>query len=560
MPAELSNSDLIIISAYFVLILGVAFYFSGRQKRNLDDYFLGGRNSNWFILGFALIATNMDNAGLVGIAQSGNKEGIGIVLSYEMIGVLFCLILSFVFIPYYVDNKIFTTPEYIRRRFNDTTARILSNFSLIVYILTKISSVLLVGATLLQYLLGIDFYTACLSIVGFTALYTAIGGLKGVLYTEVIQAFFIFGGAILLTIYSVSEAGGWSEVFSYEPAKDNPYFWDMIRPASDKNLPWTAVFLGIPITALWWHCTDQYMVQKLLTAKNIQHARAGSIFSGFLKLALIGFVLLPGIAGAVCLANNKFGLNINPHETEPLKIYHILIVKALPAGVKGLVLTGFLAALMSSLASTFSSISSIFTLDIYRRMFPNVKEFRLINIGKVAIFASVIFGMVWVVVLVIDNKEVYDKIQGSIAFLVAPISAVYLLGIVSKKITSYAAISGLIFGIICGIRKMSLSFMHTDKTITNGTDFAQWLYDIQPLHFCAWIFLFCCVFMIAISVIQNRTTSRETGKDFTSLTIFTPSNELKETLSLAKSVTFKRHLIFAAILVAIVVVCFIILS
>ncbi len=369
--------DWIVIGIYFMLIAGIAIWVMSRKTETTEDYFLAGRNVGWFVVGASIFASNIGSEHVVGLAGAGAGGKIPMLI-YELHAWL-VITLGWVFLPFYLRSGVFTTPEFLERRFNANTRWFLSVFSLVAYVLTKVSVTVYAGGIVIAELLGIEFWTGALITVILTGIYTIVGGMRAVVYTEALQTVVLVLGAGTLTFVGLDAVGGWSAmVDSLEPG-----YLNMWRPASDPNFPWPSLVISSSIVGLWYWCTDQYIVQRVLSAKNIQEGRRGTIFGGFLKLLPVFLFLIPGV---VALAlKNKGELSWD----SPDQAFAALLMNKMPAGLRGLVAAGLLAALMSSLASVFNSCSTLFTVDVYKKLKPQTPEKQLLKIGR---FATVVIG------------------------------------------------------------------------------------------------------------------------------------------------------------------------
>ena len=276
MTGSLATVDLIIVAVYFILVLGIGASFRKRSGSR-EEYFLAGRHVGWIAIGASLFSTNISSEHFLGLAGTGSKSGLA-VGHFEWLAVLILLLLGWVFTPFYLKSGVFTMPEFLERRYNTTARYYLSIVSIIAYVLTKISISLYAGGILLHAVVGWDMYTSAVVIVIATGIYTILGGLAAVIYTDLAQSFILIIGSVTLTLIGLDRAGGWSALV----AKTPPEFWSMFKPMSDPDFPWTGIIFGAPILGIWYWCTDQYIVQRVLSAKNLDHARGGTIFAGFL--------------------------------------------------------------------------------------------------------------------------------------------------------------------------------------------------------------------------------------------------------------------------------------
>jgi SSS family solute:Na+ symporter len=283
---KLDNLDWISIGLYFLLLFGIAVWVIRKKKANTEDYFLAGRNIGWFVVGASIFASNIGSEHVVGLAGTGASDKLPLLI-YE-IQAWVVLILGWVFLPFYARSGVFTMPEFLEKRFDARSRWVLSIFSIIAYVLTKISVTIYAGGVVVSALLGIDFWTGAIATVILTGIYTVLGGMRAVVYTETLQAVLLIIGAAVLTFIGLDKVGGWSSM----QETLGPEYFNMWRPATDPDFPWPSLLITSTIVGIWYWCTDQYIVQRALTAKNIQQGRRGTIFGALLKLLPVFLFLI----------------------------------------------------------------------------------------------------------------------------------------------------------------------------------------------------------------------------------------------------------------------------
>ncbi|MBU0692376.1 sodium/solute symporter, partial [bacterium] len=285
--------DWLIVGLYFVIVFGVAYWATQREKTartTSAGYFLAGRNVGWFVIGASLFASNIGSEHLVGLAGTGAHSGVA-VGQFEVLASLILLILGWVFVPFYLRSGVFTMPEFLERRYSSGARWYLAVISIIGYVLTKISVTIAAGGIVFEALMGIDFWTGALIVVVATGIYTVFGGLRAVLYTDLLQMFVLIAGSVTVTAIGLAELGGWGAL----KASAGPGFFSMWKPLSDPSFPWTGILFGAPILGVWYWCTDQFIVQRVLSGKNMDQARRGTIFGGYLKLLPVFIFVIPGV-------------------------------------------------------------------------------------------------------------------------------------------------------------------------------------------------------------------------------------------------------------------------
>jgi SSS family solute:Na+ symporter len=377
-------------------------------------------------------------------------------------------------------------PEFLEKRFDARSRWVLSIFSIIAYVLTKISVTIYAGGVVVSALLGIDFWTGAIATVVLTGIYTVLGGMRAVVYTETLQAVLLIIGAAVLTFIGLDKVGGWASMTETL----GPEYFNMWRPATDPDFPWPSLLITSTIVGIWYWCTDQYIVQRALTAQNIKEGRRGTIFGALLKLLPVFLFLIPGVIALTLKMRGEL------HWDSPDEAFPVLMSNLLPSGLRGLVAAGLLAALMSSLASVFNSCSTLFTVDIYKKLRPDAPEKKLVRTGQIATVFVVIIGIIWIPIMANISGVLYEYLQSVQSYIAPPITAVFLLGIFYKRINSTGAFATLIMGIIVAFLRITLELT---KDNFNPDGFLYQLGDMNFLSFGAWFFLFCIIFIVVVS-------------------------------------------------------------
>jgi SSS family solute:Na+ symporter len=507
----LASLDWILIALYFAAIFGVAWWVAGRRKESHQSsagYFLAGRNVGWFVVGTALFASNIGSEHLVGLAGTGYDSGVA-VGQFEVLASLILLILGWIFVPFYLRSSVYTMPEFLERRYSPAARWYLAAISIIGYVLTKISVTLYAGGIVYEVLLGGGFWTGALIIVIATGIYTVLGGLRAVLYTEMLQTMMLIGGAILVTVMGLVKLGGVSAL----RAASEPGTFDMWQPMSHPSFPWTGILLGAPILGVWYWCTDQFIVQRVLSANGIDHARRGTIFGGFLKILPLFIFVIPGVIAAALVKTGQLEIARADHALPEM------IRTLLPVGLRGLVVAGFLAALMSSLAAVFNSCSTLITWDVYRKIRPHASEPQLVLVGKLATLLLVGFGLLWIPFMKYISGQLYVYLQSVQAYISPPIAAVFLLGVFWKRVNSAGAIASLATGFVLGAARLILELT---KGSTSGM--LYWYADINFLHFAVFLFAVCTGVLITVSLL----TPSQPDKKLAGLTFATTEDGTPE--------------------------------
>src|SRR5215469_4866607 len=439
----LATPDIIIIGFYFAVVFGIGMYFA-RRERTSEEYFLAGRNVGWFFIGASLFVSNISTEHFIGLSGTGASSGLA-VGHFEWLACLILLILGWVFVPFYLRSNVFTMPEFLERRFNRQSAVYLAGISIIAYIFTKISVQLYAASVVLERVAGWKLWETAVVLVIATGIYTIAGGLAAVIYTDTVQTLILITGAVVLTVIGLIRVGGLAHLRTMVP----PDYFHMIKPASDPNFPWTGIFFGAPILGIWYWCTDQVIVQRVLSARDEGHAKAGTIFAGFLKVLPVFLLVLPGLI-AYALYPAMFHFDAAGRVTNGDIAYPLMIVNLLPTGLVGLMIAALLAALMGAMSSVFNSSSTMVTLDFYKKFRPNATERNLVNFGRAATGAMVLLGLLWVPFIHLISSQLYIYLQSVQAYISPPIAACFILGILWPRLNGAGAISSLLVGFVLG--------------------------------------------------------------------------------------------------------------
>ncbi len=550
MGSALGWIDLTVVAGYFVIILGLAWWVIRQRQETTTDYFLAGRHLGWFIVGASIFASNIGSEHLVGLAGSGATDGVAMA-HYELHA--WCLlVLAWVMVPFYMRSKVFTMPEFLERRFSPTARTVLSVISLVAYVLTKIAVGIFAGGVVFSVLLpdvnfmGLDsFWVGSILVIVLTGIYTILGGLRAVAYTEALQTIILVFGSMLVTFFGLKALGGWSELRTiagsemfnlwkplvpaglegtWEPVKESTrmawYFND--------NYPWLGMLFCAPIIGLWYWCTDQYIVQRALGAPNEREARRGSIWAAYLKLLPVFIFIIPGIICFALAYSGKiveiqqafFDASGNLLRDRAQEAFPLLVAHVLPVGVRGIVVAGLLAALMSSLAGVFNASSTLFTMDFYSRLRPQSTQHHLVWVGRVATAVMVLIGLMWIPVIR-GGKGLYDYLQGVQSYLAPPIFVVFFFGVFMKRLNAKGCLAALITGFVLGLFRL---LVDTPVKLIGGFkyDYGSFLWIVNNIYFQYYsllIFIICIIVMVAVSYLTEEPDyNRLTGLTFATMT------------------------------------------
>jgi SSS family solute:Na+ symporter len=488
----LAPVDLVIIAVYFIMVFGIGFYFS-RKERTSEDYFLAGRNIGWFAIGASLFVSNISTEHFIGLAGSGATSGLA-AGNFEWQASVILLLLGWVFVPFYLRSNVFTMPEFLERRFNRNCATYLASISIIAYIFTKISVHLYAAAIVLERVVGWNQWTAAIILVIATGIYTISGGLAAVIYTDLVQTLILLAGAIALTFIGLDKVGGFAHLRAAVPAS----YFHMVKPISDPDFPWTGIFFGAPILGIWYWCTDQVIVQRVLSAKDEGHAKAGTIFAGYLKILPVFLLVIPGVI-AYALYPQLFTIE-NGSVTNGDIAFPTAVVNLLPTGFVGLMIAALLAALMGAMSSVFNSASTMVTLDFYKKFRPSASEKQLVTFGRIATGAMVLLGLLWVPFIHVLSAQLWVYLQSVQAYISPPIAVCFIFGILWPRLNGQGALTSLLVGFVLGAARFVLEVL--DKTGHYQSPAIRGLIDMNFLHYSIVMFIVCALVLIGVSMLS----------------------------------------------------------
>ena len=521
-----SSLDWAIVALYFLANTAICIWCALAKERNTTDYFLASRSAGWFLIGSSIFASNIGAEHLIGLAGSGADSGMAFA-HWELHSYL-VLVLGWVFAPFYLRANVFTTPEFLERRYTPATRTVLSLIFFVSYILTKASVTIFAGAFAIQTILGyqtlqlpvlgeVDFFWfAAFSLVTVTGVFVVLGGMKSVLWTEAMHVPVLLTGSAVLLIVGLAQIGGLDALRAANP--ETIHLWRPLSttPATQgipgflfdpSSTPWLGVLLTSPIIGLWYWCTDQYIVQRVLTARDLREARRGTMFAAYLKLAPMFIFLLPGMIAVALYKQGAPGfesIGENPQGAFP-----VLVSNLLPVGLRGLVLAGMLSALMSALASLFNSTATLFTVDFYKRLRPQSSEGHLVFVGRVATAVVILLGMAWIPFLQdLGKGQLYTYLQLVQSLLAPSIAAVFMLGIFSRGVTPHSGLVGIITGFVVGMTRLVLQATHEMYGI-EWPRLLQAFVDINWLYFSFLLFVFTCALIFAVSVFTKKATPEQ---------------------------------------------------
>ena len=503
--------DWIVIGVFCCALIGIVLWVVSQKNDNSADYFLGGKDATWIAIGASIFASNIGSEHLIGLAGAGASSGMAMA-HWEIQGWMI-LILGWVFVPFYSRSMVYTMPEFLERRYNTQSRTILSVISLISYVLTKVAVTVYAGGLVFQQVFGIKelwgidfFWIAAIGLVLITALYTILGGMKSVLYTSVLQTPILLLGSLIILVLGMKALGSWDQMLQLCNVKPNyegatGTMIHLMRSNSDPQYPWLGALVGSAVIGFWYWCTDQYIVQRVLSGKNEKESRRGTIFGAYLKLLPVFLFLIPGmIAFALHQKYGGFLPLLEDGTPNADAAFPTLVAKILPAGVKGLVVCGILAALMSSLASLFNSSAMLFTIDFWKRLKPQTSEKSLVRIGQTATVVIVVLGILWIPIMRSVGNVLYNYLQDVQSVLAPGIAAAFLLGVTWKRASAKGGQWGLLSGIIIGLTRLGAKVYYSNATDAADSWFKAVFYDFNWLFFCGVMLVVCCLVVILVSL------------------------------------------------------------
>ncbi|XP_053730158.1 sodium/myo-inositol cotransporter-like [Synchiropus splendidus] len=527
-------ADIVVVAIYFVLVLVIGFVAMRRANGStVNGYFLAGRTMNWAAVGASLFVSNIGSEHFIGLAGSGAASGFS-VAAWELNALLLLQLLGWMFIPVYIHSGVYTMPEYLSKRYGGKRLKVyFAVLSLVLYIFTKVSVDLYAGALFIQESLGWNLYLSIILLIAMTALLTVTGGLVAVIYTDALQAFLMIAGALCLTVISLVEVGGLEGVrikymqaapnitgillsspnltFSnscYHHLSPKPDSLKILRGASDPDLPWPGFLLGQTPASIWYWCTDQVIVQRVLAAKNISHAKGSTIMAGFLKILPMFIIVIPGMIARIFFTNElacisrEHCMEVCGAETGCSNVaYPRLVMSMMPVGLRGLMMAVMIAALMSDLDSIFNSASTIFTLDIYNMLRKEATARELVIVGKLFVVFMVLVSIAWVpVVIEMQGGQMFYYIQEVSDYLTPPVAALFLLGVLWHRCNETGAFCGGMVGFSLGAVRLVLAFVYREPHCSQVDERPSFIKDIHFMYVAAVLFWVSVSVAVAVSL------------------------------------------------------------
>lgn len=549
----LEVADIVVLVVYLLFVLAVGLWSMYRTKRNtVKGYFLAGKDMVWWPIGASLFASNVGSGHFIGLAGTGAASGIA-VSAYELNGMVILILLAWFFLPIYIAAEVTTMPEYLLKRFGGRRIRLfITILYLFIYIFTKISVDIYAGAIFIQQALKWDLYIAVVGLLAITTLYTVGGGLAAVIYTDALQTIIMLIGALILMGYAFNEIGGYSalqETYFYAipsvrdlnttcgyPRKDA---FHIFRDPVTSDFPWPGVLIGMTIPSIWYWCTDQVIVQRSLSARTLLHAKGGSLFAAYLKVLPVFVMVLPGMVSRVLFTDQVACADAetcrricgNPVGCSDIA-YPKLVMELMPGGLRGLMMSVMIAALMSSLTSIFNSASTLFTMDIWHHLRPLCSEWELMVVGRVFVLALVVLSVLWIpLVQMSQGGQLFMYIQSISSYLQPPVAVIFIAGCFWRRTNEMGAFWGLLLGVLIGCCRMVLDFIYPEPLCGQLDNRPLITKHVHYLHFSILLSVFTLIMVVAISL----STKPPHPEQIKRLTWFTHSDKVNSVASQAEA-------------------------
>lgn len=460
------------------------------------DYFLAGGNLGWPVIGLSLFATNISCVHLVSLAQTGFDDGL-LNGSFEWMAALTLVLLALFFAPFYIKSRVATLPDFLEKRYNRPCRDMLAILAVISAVVIHIGFAFLTGGKIMENVFGIELYTSIILIAVVTALYTIVGGLLAVVLTESIQTFILLIGAALITWFAYDKMGGWDQMLVTLKANDAMDKLSMLRPAGDPSgMPWYSILLGYPVLGIWYWCADQTIVQRVLGAKDENHARVGPIFAGFIKILPVFIFVLPGVFAYVLYKNDGLdlrGITDSAGKVDTGKLYGEMIKQLLPSGLVGLLIAALLAALMSTVSGALNSISTLIAFDLFKRFKPDTSDRKLVSVGRISA-AIALVAAISLVPLLARYESIFKGVNDIIGHIAPPVTTVFLLGVFWKRANAFSAQWTMIIGALAGV------FVF----VATKLGWVPAFKDIGFMMMAFYLFVFCVILQVSLTLLSGQ--------------------------------------------------------
>ena len=497
----ISTLDLGISIGYFIAIVAIGIWYGTRPKAvgtsGSNEYFLAGKSLRWPMIGLALFATNISCVHLVSLAQSGFDTGL-LNGNFEWMAAFTLILLALFFVPFYIKSGVSTLPDFLEKRYNRACRDWLAIISVFSAVIIHIAFSLLSGGIVLQTLFGVDMYISVTIIAILTGLYTILGGLRAVVITESIQTIVLLAGAILITFFAWQKLGGWDPMVEVLDSKNELSKLSMLRPHGDESgMPWYAIFLGYPILGIWYWCADQTIVQRVLGAKDENHARVGALFCGFIKILPVFIFVMPGLFAYVLAQKGLLDVSavtsVNAQGEAVVNskgIYTLMITQLVPTGLVGILVAALLSGLMSQISGALNSISTLVSFDLYKRFKPDISDAHLVRVGRWSAGFAILVS-IGLLPLLNSYESIFNGLNDIIAHIAPPITCVFVLGIFWKKASALSAQYTLWIGSILGILVFAFNKLSPSNPMAS----------IPFMMMAFYLFCICMIIQIVLSYV-----------------------------------------------------------
>ncbi|NNE70390.1 MAG: sodium/solute symporter [Rhodothermales bacterium] len=517
---QLSALDLYMVGAYTVLIIAIGVWV-GRKTESSEDYFLAGRSLIWPIVGFSLFASNISSSTLIGLSGAAYSSGIA-VYNYEWFAVVVLVLFIFVFLPFYLKSRVYTMPEFLEKRFDERSRYYMAGIVIVGNVILETAGGLYAAAIVVQLAYpGVELWQSIVVLAILAGAYTAVGGLKAVVYTDAIQAVLLLVGSVIISVIAFNQIGSWEAV----KAGVSPDKLSLIRPLDDPTMPWLGLITGLPLLGVYFWCNNQFMVQRTLGSKSLDHGRWGALFAGLLKVPVLFIMVLPG----------TFAILLYPDLSNADQVFPTLLFDLLPTGIRGIMLVALVAAIMSSIDSTLNAVSTMVTMDFVKKLRPDTPDRRLVTIGRLATVVVMVLGVLWAPQIA-RFENLWDYLQEVLAYISPPIVAVFIVGIFWKRANGNGAFAGLLTGFFVA---MPLFVLRVMTRLDMNPIFEV---DLQFLYVAPLLFLLCSFVIIVVSL-QSAPPSAEAQE-----LVWTPALYREDTIRLKDVPWYKNYRVLSVLL------------
>lgn len=522
---KLHPIDITIIGIYIVFVVWFGFRI-GKKHKSAEDYFLAGRSMIWPFIGISLFASNISSTTLIGLAGDAYSTGIS-VYNYEWFATVILVFFVIFILPFVLKSQVYTIPEYLERRYDGRARTYFSILNLFLNIIVDTAASLYVGGLMLKLIFpDIPMWQTISALAVVAGIYTIAGGLAAVIYTDAIQTVMLLLGSVIISIAAFSKVGGWEAI----TAQVSPDMLSLIRPLDDPGVPWLGLFTGLPLLGVYFWCNNQFMVQRVLSAKNLWHGRLGSLFAGLLKLPVLFIMVLPGTAAIL----------LYPGLERADLVYPTLMFDLLPTGLLGLVMAGFIAALMSQIDSTLNSASTLVTVDFVAKAKPNLSQRQLMIVGRWVTFSFMVLAALWAPQIE-KVGSIWKYLQSVLSYTVPPVVAMFLIGTFWKRANAHGAFLSIVVGVL-----LAVVFFYINEIAG--------IINIHFLYIAPILFVVCTLLIIIGSLITQPPDQKKVNELTWSIAFY--KSETDELRSLPWYKNYRILSVFLTIITIIIVLAF----